>query len=116
MDRYHADQTNKQIFHMREYLKPVEAVFGLPKEQQDWLRCWCFRALPFISERSLREKSITHHNKTFHKRRDTSAAAANRRRSQLLRQGKLTVNKYDSGKKTLSQKLKARAAAKRDMN
>ena len=42
MDRYHADQTNKQIFHMREYLKPVEAVFGLPKEQQDWLCCWCF--------------------------------------------------------------------------
>ena len=101
----HPDQAGNKLFHMREYCKVVEATDQLPQEQIDWVCVWCGKALPLL-HKHLKSISVTHHMKTKHPRRDTSAAASNAQRAKLARRNDPRVSNYLKGKKTLGQKLR----------
>ena len=110
IDQRHPDQRNNKLFHMREYAKVVEATDKLHPDEVDWICVWCGKALPLL-HKHLKGISITHHFKTKHPRRDTSAAASNKQRAKLARQGNPRAKIYLQGKKTLGQKLRTKYAS-----
>lgn len=109
----HPNERSK-VAPMREYNTPVEATNQLPVDQQDWWCPYCFKALPSLPK-AVKELSIQHHYKTKHPHRKLKQGAVNRLRWKVARKNPDQMRSYKQTKKSLGDKLRARAANRRDM-
>lgn len=97
---------------LREYVQPVEASEMIPENQRNWVCPWCPKALPFL-DKCTHDASVKMHYKKWHPRRKVTAARMNSIRWKIGKTDPSKVVNYVRAKKTLGDKLRQRAADRR---
>ena len=113
LNKVHPKEKGSKFDHMREYTPLVMATKNLHPSAVVWECPFCECCLPALPKWE-HDKSVAHHYKVHHPRRDTSRKAILAARAKLLKTKRKTKQKAERSLQCRHRNLK-RAAATRDM-